>query len=82
MASPTCPHCQNTRFVLTTEQVSGATFALAFISCSGCGAPAAVLQSVNPNYTIQQEALALSQQIGALATAVAALPALIAALKP
>jgi hypothetical protein len=80
MAKPTCPHCRSANFSLSTEQVSNATFPLSFVSCSSCGAPAAVLQAVNPNITIQQEAL--SQQVAALSGAVAALHALLAARKP
>jgi hypothetical protein len=78
----TCPHCKHTSFSLTTEQVSGATFPTAVISCGSCGAPFAALQDQNPNATIRQEAFALSQQIAALAAEVAEIKRILRSQKP
>jgi hypothetical protein len=51
---PTCPHCQNGTFALSTEPVASATFLLCIVRCAACDAPIGVLQSENPGAAIDQ----------------------------
>jgi hypothetical protein len=64
MTDVRCPHCSGGHYELRDEAIHGAAFVLTLIRCTGCGAPAGVLENQNVGHLLALQGAQLQELRG------------------